>query len=183
MGEKRGEWVRISSTLVHKNPYYCVREDRVIKPDGSNGFYNVVQIQGAVFAVALDEQENIYLVGLHRYPNNNYSIEVPSGGSDGQEPLVAAKRELQEETGLTAKKWQQLNTLHPANGVIQGNHYTFIATELKQTTKNHKEEEGISEVLKVPLNKAFKMINNKQITDADSIASLTLAGLELGFIK
>ena len=55
MIEKRGDWIKLSSRVVHKNSYYSVREDTVIKPDGSKGFYNVVQGIAAVFIIVIDE--------------------------------------------------------------------------------------------------------------------------------
>jgi len=94
MVEHIGNWKKLSSKVIHENPYYSVREDDVIKPDGSKGTYNVVVTKGAVFIVALDDERNVYLERLHRYTNNNQSIEIPAGGTDGEDHLTAAKREL-----------------------------------------------------------------------------------------
>lgn len=182
MKEKRGNWERLSSRIVHNNPFYQVREDKVVKPNGSEGFYNVVQSKGAVFIVALDEHQNVYLVELHRYTNNNLSIEVPAGGADGQDPLEAAKRELKEETGLTAASWKALGFVHPANGIIECKSYVFLAQELSQTNDNEQEEEGITRTLKVPIKEALLMIKDGKITDTESIAPLTMAALELGLL-
>ena len=182
MIEKRGDWIKLSSRVVHKNSYYSVREDTVIKPDGSKGFYNVVQGIAAVFIIVIDENNDIYLVGLHRYPNNIYSIEVPSGSTDNQDPLVAAKRELQEETGLTASDWKYLGILHPANGFLDINHYIFIAKGLKHTHLNHQAEEGISKIYKVQFKQVLNMIKNGEITDSDTVSALTLAAIELKLI-
>lgn len=182
MSEIRGNWKRLSSKIVHKNSFYQVREDAVIKPNGSEGFYNVVESKGAVFVVALDDSQNVYLVELHRYTNNNLSIEVPAGGIDGQMPLEAAKRELKEETGLIAGSWQELGVVHPANGIIEGKSYVFLARELTQTSDNEQEEEGITRTLTVPLNEALLMIKEGKITDTESIAPLTMAALELGLL-
>jgi len=183
MREKRGNWIKLSSKVVHKNPFYQIREDTVIKPNGVEGFYNVVEGLDSVFVVALDEHDNVYLVEIHRYTNNNLSIEVPSGGIDGQEPLEAAKRELKEETGLTAKSWKSLGFVRVASGIMEGKNYVFLAQELKQTNDNEQEEEGIIKTIKIPIKEAMLMIKNGKITDSETITPLTMAALELGIFE
>ncbi len=183
MSKKRGQWETLSAKVVHQNPYYLVREHSVIKPDGSAGFYNVVEIGGAAFVVALDKNDCVYLVGMHRYTNDNYSIEVPGGGLDGQEPLTAAKRELKEETGLTAKIWKHLGVSHPANGVVAEENHVFLATGIETTDNDEQQEEGIAETIKVPLKEALLMVKNGKITDQQSVTALTLAVLELGLFS
>ncbi len=131
MVENKGKWKKLSSKVVHESPYYFVREDDVIKPDGSKGKYNVVVTKGAVFIVAIDNEKNVYLERLYRYTNDNYSVEIPAGGTEGEEPLIAAKRELQEETGLEANTWKALGIMYPANGLLSEENHVYLATDLK----------------------------------------------------
>ena len=90
-------WTTRSSRTVYENRWIEVREDEVTGPDG-DGIYGVVRMQQpAVFIIALDENERVCLVELERYTTGR-SLEVPAGGTDGEDPLVAAQRELREET-------------------------------------------------------------------------------------
>ena len=182
MAEKRGEWEVLGTRIVHQNPYYQVREDTVIKPNGSQGFYNVVESKGAVFIVAVDSDKNVYFEELFRYTNNNYSLEIPAGGTDGEEPLVAAKRELHEEAGLAAETWQDAGLMYPANGLLQEDNYVFIATNLSATETNDQKAEGITKIVKMPFSEALQRIKSGEITDAQTIAALTKAALALGWI-
>lgn len=176
-------WKTLSSTVVHKNSWYSVRKDSVIMPNGLQGEYNVVDSNDAVFIVALDENENIHLVGLYRYPTDMYSLEIPAGSTDGEAPLQAAKRELQEEAGLLAGEWKLLGKVQSANGLLNEFGYVYLATDLTETNDNKQAEEGIVEHQLVSFNKALTMIQSGEISDGQSISSIFLAALELGKFK
>jgi 8-oxo-dGTP pyrophosphatase MutT (NUDIX family) len=168
-------WKQISSEVVYSNPWYYVRRDVVIQPNGKQGEYNVVERPPAIFIAALDNKQNIHLIQLFRYTINQFSIEIPAGGLENSEkPLLAAKRELQEETGLKAKKWKQLGKIHLANGFLNQCGYVFLAQELTQTLENEQLEEGIQGVTKLSLKEAFSLVDKGKITDSQTIAALTM---------
>jgi 8-oxo-dGTP pyrophosphatase MutT (NUDIX family) len=175
-------WKKISSKIVHKNPWYSVRVDTVVKPNGRKGKYHVVVSKPAVFIVPVNAKKEIVLVGMYRYTTAMYSLEVPAGGSDGQPPLVAAKRELQEETGLVAKKWRKLGKIQVANGIMSERSYCFLATGLTQTNHHEQKEEGIDQMVVASFPEVFKMIRSGDITDGLSIAAITMAAIELGLL-
>lgn len=183
MNKDDGKWITKSSKVIHKNPYFTVRDDEVVRPNGEDGHYHTVEARDAAFIVALDENNNLYLVGLYRYPTGRFSLELPAGGLDGDDALAAAKRELEEEAGLTAKTWKLLGNLDPANALIKGNSYVFLATDLNESANNKQSEEGIITVKKLPFKKVLQMIKDEEIKDTQSIAAITLAGLKLNLIK
>ncbi len=176
-GERRGPWVRHRSEVVHSNPWYRVERDEVTRPDGSPGEYFTVVNQPAVFVVALDDADRVALVRLYRYTVGRWSLEVPAGRTDGEDPLVAARRELAEEAGLRAEHWQHLGVLHPANGLLAEDNHVYLATGLGEAGLDRAEmaAEGIDEVLRVGREEAWELVREGAVTDAQTVAALALA--------
>jgi 8-oxo-dGTP pyrophosphatase MutT (NUDIX family) len=174
-------WTTLTTRTAYENPWIRVREDQVVHPDGSEGLYGVVELRPAVFVVALDDDDRVALVEIDRYTVGP-SLEVPAGGSDGQEPLVAAQRELLEETGLEASDWSQLGKVYALNGAALAPEFIFLARGLREATdaSAHQLEEGISGVRFVPLGDVLAMIGTGRITDNETVAAVSLAAIRLG---
>lgn len=169
-------WPVKKTRIAYENPWIRVREQEVVRPDGSDGLYGVVETKGASFVVAVDDQQNVLLVRLDRHTTGE-SLEIPAGGLDDQEPLEAAQRELLEETGYTAQTWHPLASLDAMNGVARAKHHMFLATGLLQNDDvgEHQEEEGILSVERVPFDDALRMCTTGEIGDVDTVAALGLA--------
>jgi ADP-ribose pyrophosphatase len=104
-----GPWKIKESQEKYKNSWISVREDKVVRPDGKDGIFGVVEILEGVSVLPLDSDGYVYLTDEFHYAVEKNSIEVVSGAIDKNEkPLDAAKRELKEETGILAKKWTNL---------------------------------------------------------------------------
>lgn len=166
-------WQRLSSRAIYDNQWIRIREDQVIRPDGEPGIYGVVEFKNkAVGVLAIDDNEQVQLVGQYRYVIDRYSWEIPEGGCDvGEDPRDAAERELIEETGLRAVHWEQLGVSHLSNSVTNEEAYYFLATGL---TKGEAQPEG-TELLAhraVPFEEALKMAMNGEITDSLSIIAI-----------
>ncbi|MDO8186289.1 NUDIX hydrolase [Conexibacter sp. JD483] len=176
-------WRTLGTRLVYANRWIRVREDAVVKPDGAEGIYGVVEmVNPAVFVVALTERDEVVLVAVDRYTTGlRRSLEVPAGATDGEDPLVAARRELREETGLLAAEWTALGGMNALNGIAEAPELVFLARGLSPSDDGHEqEEEGISEVLRVPFAEALELVRDGEIVDGETIASLALAGIALG---
>jgi 8-oxo-dGTP pyrophosphatase MutT (NUDIX family) len=174
-------WKTLTTRTAYENPWIRIREDQVLRPDGSEGLYGVVELRPAVFVIALDEHERVALIEIDRYTVGP-SLEVPAGGSDGQEPLLAAQRELLEETGLKASDWTELSTVYALNGAALAPEHIFLARGLSEgADSSHTQlEEGISAVRFVPLPEVLAMIGDGTITDNETIAAVSLAAIRLG---
>lgn len=157
-----------------------MREDRVLRPDGTPGIYGVVQFKNRAVGVLAYEEGDIYLVGQFRYTLNQYSWEIPEGGCpEDEDPLDAAKRELQEETGFTASNWELLGTSHLSNSVSDELALWYLATDL---TPGERKPEGTEEleVRRVRVDEALRMVLSGYITDAISMMAILQFALQSG---
>lgn len=177
-------WTTTGSRVVYENPWIRVREDDVVRPDGSPGVYGVVQVRHAsVFVVALTDDDEVVLVTQRRYATGVDSVEVPAGGSDGEDPLVAAQRELAEETGLTAREWTAVGRMDALNGIADAREHVFLARGLTRVAADDGEgqrEEGIDAVRTVPFVDVLRMVADGTIRDGETVAALAFAGIHLG---
>jgi len=173
-------WKKLESRVVFDNPWITVFEDRVVNPGGGRNDYGHVHFKNrAVAIVPLDEDGNTWLVGQDRYTLGAFTWELPMGGAPLDEsPLDAAKRELKEETGLTAVKWTELMQLHTSNSITDEAGIVFIAEDLTEGPSELEETENI-ELRKVKLTEAVEMAVRGEITDAISVAALLAAARRL----
>lgn len=166
-------WTTTSTKLVYENPWIRVREDRVINPNGGKGIYGVVMFRNrAVGVVPVDDEDHTWLVGQYRYPLDTYEWEIPEGGCpEGEELVDCAKRELLEETGLVAERYELIAEVQLSNSTSDELAYLFTAHGLSQSEANPEETEKL-EVRRVPLNEAIRMAMAGEIKDAMSVVAL-----------
>jgi 8-oxo-dGTP pyrophosphatase MutT (NUDIX family) len=166
-------WITKSSRVVYENKWIRVREDAVVRPDGSPGIYGVVEVPASIGVVALNENDHVALVGQWRYALGRYMVEIPRGGSEKNPDLVdVAKRELREEAGVEASHWELLGTVDVNSGITTDVQHLFLATELRPADMAHLDAEEQIDVFWMPFEKVVEMVMNGEITEVCSVAAL-----------
>lgn len=173
----KNKWVKIDEEVVYDNPWISVTHENVITPTGTKGIYGKVHFKNtAVAIVPIDKAGNTWLVGQHRYPSNIYSWEIPEGGAlIPEEPLVGAKRELREETGIIANKWTEIHHFYTSNSVTDEHAIIYVAQELTFTETEMEDTEDLV-IKKLPLKEAIQMAFDNEITD--SLACIALMKID-----
>ena len=170
----KNPWTTLSGEVKYDNPWINVTEYQVINPSGGQGIYGKVHFKNkAIGVIPVDDQGNTWLVGQFRYTLNAFSWEIPEGGGPpDSDPLDSAKRELREETGLTARKWTMISRLHTSNSVTDEEGFIFLAENLEHGESELEDTEADLQVKKVSLKEAIEMVRNGEITDSMSIIGL-----------
>jgi 8-oxo-dGDP phosphatase len=171
-------WKPRGSKRIYENSWFRLDEDDVINPGGGVSHYGKIQFKNlAIGIIPLDENDNTWLVGQYRYVPDCYSWEIPMGGGPlADDPLESAKRELKEETGLSANHWQELMQLHTSNSVTDERGTIYVARGLTQGETEFGETEDL-QIICLPLKEAVQRVIDGEITDAISIAGLLRLGL------
>ncbi|WP_421873201.1 NUDIX domain-containing protein [Marinoscillum sp.] len=174
-------WKQQSTRRIYDNPWITLEEDQVINPGGGVSQYGKVLFKNyAIGIIPLDENQNTWLVGQWRYTLGEYSWEIPMGGGPKEEDkLDSAKRELKEETGLTAGKWSEFLKIHTSNSVTDEVGFVYLAEELTQGETEFEETEDLK-IWRLPFREAHQLVMDGRITDSLSIAAILKLGRMLG---
>jgi ADP-ribose pyrophosphatase len=159
----------ISSKEILRNKLFTVVDEIATDPSGFEIHRSIVRHPGSAVMMAVDERDRVLLVKQYRLPAERDLWELPAGRIDpGETPLQAAKRELREETGYSAKTWTKLVTFWASPGYIDEKMNLFLARDLKEGKQEPMDDERI-EIRWFSNNELKEAIASGKIMDAKTL--------------
>ncbi|MEG0472013.1 MAG: NUDIX hydrolase [Solibacillus sp.] len=168
---KKFEEKTIQSKQIFDGKVISLKVDDVLLPNGATSKREVVNHPGAVAIIAITENNKILLVEQFRKALERSIIEIPAGKIEKEEePIVTARRELEEETGYTAKSLHYLQSFATSPGFADEIIHVFVARHLtKMQTAAQLDEDEFVELMEVSLEEAEQMVNDQRIFDAKTV--------------
>ncbi len=156
----------LNSKMLYDGKVIHVTLDEIELPNGNTAMREVVNHNGGVCIVALNDENEIYFVRQYRYPYHEVVLEVPAGKLEkGTTPLENGKRELKEEVGATGKDYRFLGELYPSPGYTSEVIYLYCC-RIESLGEDCPDEDEFLNVEKIPVTKAVEMILNNEIKDS-----------------
>lgn len=170
----------ISTQPIFTGKILKLRVDTVELPDGRESTREIVEHRGAVAIVVVNDDNEIFMVRQYRKPVEKVLLEIPAGTmEENEDPLDCARRELSEETGLTAANWEHILSYYSAPGFSDELLHLYLATGL-EPGDTHPDQDEFLELVKLPLNEAYRLIFDGTIVDGKSIIGIQYAMKRLG---
>lgn len=167
----------LKHSTVYRGRVFNIIVDDVEYPSGNRSVREVAEHGGGAVVLALFEDERIMMVNQHRYPFNDFILELPAGKLEkGEDPLHCAQRELGEETGYRASEWRKLTSMFTTPGFCSEVLHIYLATGLSALERGRMLEEGEQTMTLrfLPLGEAIAMIERQEIRDGKTICGILL---------
>lgn len=175
--EEDGDPWRVKSvTRPFENNWFRIDAHDVVHPGGADGTYGVIRIRRlAVGVLPIEPDGSVHLVGQWRFPLGRYSWEMPEGGAEpGENALECAKRELAEETGLSARRWTQILEMDLSNSLTDERAVIFLATDLQPGEASPEPTEVLRRRV-APFAEVLARVADGRIRDAMTVAAVLRA--------
>lgn len=161
--------------VIRKGRVFDMTVENVTFPNGFNADLEIIRHPGAAAIVPLTEDKKLLMLRQYRHAVGDFMWEIPAGTFDGAEdPLACARRELTEETGFAAARWDSLGAVTPVPGYSDEKIHLFLARDLSAASQDLDQDE-VLEVHTVALDQVVAMILRGEIHDAKTITAIFLA--------
>ena len=173
-----GRWICLRQRVVFESEWFQVRRDEVVRPDGTHGYYDHVVAPDSVTVMAMDGAGQVLVTRQWIYPHSGAQWRLPGGrvDSDDAGPEAAARRELAEETGVTARCWRQLGVVHGADSFTNHRDHVFLATDLGPTQPSRLEPgEADLRVHWLPFEQVLALVQAREMPHAASTFAVLAA--------
>lgn len=168
---------KVDTKRVHEGGIINLRIDTLRNDEGLQVVREVVEHNGGVVIAAQTKPDHVLLIEQYRYSVDEAMLELPAGRIElGEDPFLAAKRELREETGFEATEWKELSRMFSAPGFCNEILYLYHATTLTAVGKQLDMDEE-TEVLEYSLDEAWRLVVSGRIKDAKTIAGIAFLKL------
>jgi ADP-ribose pyrophosphatase len=173
----------IRRDVLHRGKVFDLFVDQVEYPSGNRSVREIAHHPGGAVAVPLLDDGRVILVRQLRYPLGRHILELPAGKlNPGEDPAIAAARELEEETGWVAGRLKKLTSMYTTPGFCDEELHLYLATGLTPSPHGHRREEGefTMTVEMIPLAEALAMVRRGELKDGKTIVGLLLADAQRG---
>lgn len=180
------ELKRIQRDVLYQGRTFDLFVDQVEYPSGNRSVREIAHHPGGAVTVPLLDDGRVILVRQLRYPLGEHILELPAGKlNPGEDPAIAAARELEEETGWVAGRLQKLTSIYTTPGFCDEELHLYLATGLTQSPDGHRREEGeFTMTLElIPLAEALGMVGRGELKDGKTIVGLFMTAAKLGLAK
>lgn len=169
----------ISSRIAWTCPWYSIRQDEILNPDGSPGVYNVIEKEEAVWIVPVTVNLEVAIINHFRYTVNDWCLEVPAGSvKSGQTLEEAAREELREEIGGIDAELEYIGQFYTTNGICNEIGHIFLAMHVV-LGETKREPAEVIEIHLMSITEALTMAKANQISDGPSALALLLCANRL----
>ncbi|MBI3748149.1 MAG: NUDIX hydrolase [Chloroflexi bacterium] len=170
----------VDSRVLHRGRYLTFRIDTVERADGSRATREIAGHPGAVAILAIDDEDRVLLVRQWRLAAGQALLEIPAGtldvAEDGavEDPGLAARRELEEETGMRAASWRLLARFYTAPGFTSELMHLYLATDLRLADGHRLGPDEDEHLLleRLPWRDAVAAADRGEVADAKSLVAL-----------
>lgn len=180
LADEPGSWPVVASEDLHRDDWVIAfRADTVQRPGHPEDSFRrlVLETPGAVMVLAVDDDEWVVVLRQYRHPVGARLVEIPAGLLDvqGEDPLLAAQRELREEAALQAAHWEHLVSVYPSPGISDEQHAVYLATGLSAADRGDFElvhEEAEMTVERVPMDQLLDAVLDGRVRDAPLVTAV-----------